>query len=84
MLINTVILFLQNALPIFVITTLLLISFSTKELALINIKWFISGVIFTAVTTFILSKNLENISQTYDGMGGRAVPLVWLLIDLRF
>tara|TARA_R110002050_G_scaffold162493_3_gene292399 strand:+ start:467 stop:1246 length:780 start_codon:yes stop_codon:yes gene_type:complete len=69
MLINTVILFLQNALPIFVITTLLLISFSTKELALINIKWFISGVIFTAVTTFILSKNLENISQTYDGMG---------------
>ncbi|MCI2284161.1 hypothetical protein L3081_13200 [Colwellia sp. MSW7] len=69
MLINTVILFLQNALPIFVITTLLLISFSTKELALISIKWIISGVIFTAVTTFILSNNLENISQTFDGMG---------------
>lgn len=81
MLINTVILFLQNALPIFVITTLLLISFSTKELALISIKWRISGVVITAVTTFILSENLENISVTYDGMGVELfLSLSYLLI----
>ena len=69
MLINTVILFLQNALPIFVITTLLIIVFSAKELILIRAKWRILGVVLTIVSVFVLSENLEKISQFYDGMG---------------
>lgn len=69
MLINAVILFLQNALPIFVITTLLLISFSTTELAVTHLKYLILGVLVTIIAAFILSNNLESISQTFNNTG---------------
>ena len=69
MLINTVLLFLQNALPIFIITTLLLISFSSKTINTVSVKWTILGLMLTTVAAFILSSNLENISQTVDGKG---------------
>lgn len=69
MLINTVLLFLQNALPIFIITTLLLLRFSYKSVNNINIKWLILSLIFVTMSAFILSNFLENISQAVDGRG---------------
>jgi len=69
MLINTVLLFLQNALPIFIITTLLLTSFSSKTINTLSAKWPIFGLMLTTIAAFILSTNLENISQTVDGKG---------------
>lgn len=69
MLINTVLLFLQSALPIFIITSLLLIQFSSQTISSVNIKWPIFGFVLTIIAAFILSNNLENISQAADGKG---------------
>lgn len=69
MLINTVLLFLQNALPIFIITSLLLIRLSSKTINTANVKWLILGLLLTIIIAFILSNNLENISQAADGKG---------------
>ena len=69
MLINTVLLFLQYALPIFIITTLLLVRFSSKSINNISIKWLVLSLIFVTISAFILSNTLESISQAADGRG---------------
>jgi high-affinity iron transporter len=69
MLINTVLLFLQNVLPIFIITTLLLLRFSSISISNINIKWLAFSLLFVTFSAFTLSKVLEDISQIADGRG---------------
>ena len=69
MLINTVLLFLQNAFPIFIITTLLLLRFSSKSITNISIKWLALGLLFVTISAFILSNALEDISQIAEGRG---------------
>jgi len=69
MLINTVLLFLQNALPVFIITTLLLLRFSSKTINSISIKWIFLSFTLAIISAFILSNYLEYISQTADGRG---------------
>mgnify|MGYP006103915923 CR=1 FL=1 len=69
MLINTVLLFLQNALPIFIITALLLLRFSSKTINNINVKWLVLSFLLVIIFAFILSSFLENISQLADGKG---------------
>lgn len=69
MLINTVLLFLQNALPIFIITSLLLLRFSLKTLNSVSAKWLLLALISIITATFILSNNLEYLSQKFDGKG---------------
>lgn len=69
MLINTVILFLQNALPIFIITCLLLLSLTTKQISEFSPKWLILGLLLTLIAVFKLSEYLEVLSQKFDGKG---------------
>lgn len=69
MLINTVLLFLQSALPIFIIISLLLVQFSSQTISSVNIKWLIFGFVLTIIAAFVLSNYLENISQAADGKG---------------
>lgn len=69
MLINTVLLFLQNALPIFIITTLLLLRFPIKVLNTSSVKWLAIGLLISIIAVFILSNNLETLSQQVDGKG---------------
>ncbi len=80
MLINTVLLFLQNSLPIFIITTLLLLSFSSKTMNRLNIKWLIFGFIITFISAFILSYNLERISLSIEGKGTEVLFAFGLLV----
>mgnify|MGYP000137805701 FL=1 len=69
MLINTVLLFLQNALPIFIITTLLLLRFSSDKINSIRLKGLVLSLILVTLSAFILSSFLEIISQAADGRG---------------
>ena len=69
MLINTVLLFLQNALPIFIITTFLLLRFPIKTLNTESVTWLTLGLVISIIGAFILSNSLENLSQQVDGKG---------------
>lgn len=69
MLINTVILFLQNALPIFVMITVLLITLSPLKENKITLYWLMRVIPITMLFTIILSQKLEDITQTFDGAG---------------
>lgn len=69
MLINTVILFLQNALPIFIVTTLLLINLSSEMALTLRPKIIGLGLILTSASIIILSENLKFLSQLIDGKG---------------
>ncbi len=80
MLINTVLLFLQNALPIFIITTLLLLKFPLKLTNKDKMKWLLLALVLTALSAFILSANLENISQTVEGKGVELLYSLGLLL----
>ncbi len=84
MLINTVLLFLQNALPIFIITSLLLIRFSSETIKTFSVKWLVLGLLFTIIIAFILSNNLENISQAADGKGIELFLSLGLLLVYLF
>jgi len=80
MLINTVLLFLQNALPIFIITTLLLHSFSSKTINNLNVKWLVFGFMLTLFSAFLLSESLEEISISIDGKGAELFFFFALLV----
>ncbi|WP_159820455.1 hypothetical protein [Colwellia sp. 20A7] len=69
MLINTVLLFLNNALPVFIITSLLIRYFAINYLDIVKVKQLSFGVIVTVITSFILSSHLENLSLILDGKG---------------
>jgi len=69
MLINTVLLFLHNALPVFIITSLLLRYFSVNNIELNNRKWLLFCVFLTIMASFFLSSNLESLSQEFSGKG---------------
>jgi len=69
MLINTVLLFLQNALPIFIITVLLLLRFSSETINKPSVKWLALSLILVVTLAVILSYFLESISQAVDGKG---------------
>ena len=69
MLINTVLLLLQNALPIFIITTLLLLRFPIKALNTESVKGLVIGLLISTIGAFILSNTLENLSQQVNGKG---------------
>ncbi len=69
MLINTVLLFLQNGLPISIITALLLLRFSSKNIKKTTLKWIFLNVTVVIILASILSCFLENISQTFNNKG---------------
>lgn len=69
MLINTVLLFLNNALPVFIITALLLRYFAINYVELVDISQLLLGILLTVITSFILSSYLENLSLIFDGKG---------------
>jgi len=69
MLINTILLFLNNALPVFIMTSLLLRYFSLNDADNVNTKWLLLGFSLTVIASFILSNNLENLSLMLDDKG---------------
>lgn len=69
MLINTVILFLQNALPIFVLTTILFMTLLPFKENKITLNWLICVLALTIIFTIVLSNNLELISKKHNGTG---------------
>lgn len=69
MLINTVLLFLHNALPTFIIATLLLVNLPAKTIEAINTRLLILGLLSTIIAAYLLSINLESLSQRIDGKG---------------
>lgn len=69
MLINTVLLFLQNALPIFIVSSLLLLQFPLNKLNMYSVKWFMLTLIIITISTLLLSQNLSYLSQQFDGKG---------------
>ncbi|PCH95301.1 MAG: hypothetical protein COB83_09170 [Gammaproteobacteria bacterium] len=82
MLINSVILFLQDALPVFLITALLLLRFIglTNQQGLTSYlgqlrhkKWLYQAIIFALVMIFILTKNMAVITQKFSGMGAEVI-----------
>lgn len=82
MLINTVILFLESALPIFIITTLLLIRFTgvnnsqqhNSYLAQLQLNsWLYQGGVLSLVMIYILSYNMADITQLLSGMGAEII-----------
>lgn len=64
MLINTVILFLSDALPV-VIMTALLLALSAKQ----TLHWFVYGIAISIVTTFTLINSVDFIAQWFDSTG---------------
>jgi len=92
MLINTVILFLESALPIFIITTLLLIRFTgvnnsqqhNSYLAQLQLNsWLYQGGVLSLVMIYILSYNMADITQLLSGMGAEIIfAVLGLLIYL--
>jgi high-affinity iron transporter len=66
MLINTVILFLSDALPIVILVALLLASTSTKHL---HLSWFIYGLILSLFSTFALINLVDFIALSLDSTG---------------
>lgn len=73
MLINTVLLFLQSALPIFIIISLLLLRFTTTSMSFITFKNLIVISILTSAMVFALSYYIEKISLLFDGKGTELV-----------
>ena len=69
MLINTVLLFLQSGLPIFIIISLLLLRFSTESISLVTVKNLIVLSVIASTLVFVLSYYIENISQLFEGKG---------------
>jgi high-affinity iron transporter len=69
MLINTVLLFLQNALPIFIITTLLLVTLNSSKPFSLSSKFLVFELLLSSIAIMILSTNLEVLSQKFDGKG---------------
>jgi len=69
MLINTVLLFLQSALPIFIIISLLLLRFTMASKNIVTHKelMIMSGLAITL--TLLLNQIMEKISQLFDGRG---------------
>jgi high-affinity iron transporter len=69
MLINTVLLFLQSALPLFIIISLLLLRFTATSAYHFTGKYLITIGSLAILLVFILSQSMEKISQLFDGKG---------------
>lgn len=69
MLINTVLLFLQSALPMFIIVALLLSRIHAYSASLPSIKHLIIISILSCLLVYFLSINMEKSSQTFGGKG---------------
>ena len=69
MLINTVLLFIQSVLPMFIIISLLLLRFTTKSTSLVTYKNMIIMLGLTFTFVFALNRYMENLSQLFDGKG---------------
>ena len=76
MLINTVLLFLQDALPIFILLALLLL---IQHRLTADNKWIIQGVTISTLCVFFLSTNIGDIGQYFDGAG---IEVIFSLGDL--
>lgn len=73
MLINTVLLFLQSGLPIFIIISLLLLRFTALSVSLITHKNLTIIIVLAIFVVFLLSQYMEKISQLFDGNGTELV-----------
>lgn len=83
MLINTVLLFLQSTLPIFIIISLLLLRFTAISVNVITNKNLIVISILTSVLVVVSSHYMEKTSQLFDGKGTELVfSLGYILIYL--
>jgi high-affinity iron transporter len=69
MLINTVLLFLQSALPIFIIISLLLLRFTATSETLVTNKNLSVIIVLAISLVFLLSQYMEITSQLFDGKG---------------
>ncbi|MBL4900094.1 MAG: hypothetical protein JKX76_10740 [Colwellia sp.] len=73
MLINTVLLFLQSALPMFILISLLLLRFNAASVSLGTRENWIKISLLSGLLVFILSQNMEGISQLFDGKGTEVI-----------
>jgi high-affinity iron transporter len=73
MLINTILLFLQSALPIFIVISLLLLRFTTTSASLFTNKNLSFIIVLAISLVFLLSQYMEGISQLFDGKGTELV-----------
>ncbi len=73
MLINTVLLFLQSGLPIFIIISLLLLRFNTLSMGFITYQNLIALSILACTLIFALSHYIESLSQLFDGKGTEVI-----------
>jgi len=80
MLINTVLLFLQSALPMFIIISLLLLRFTSASKSLFTYKniFIISSLAIAFV--FLLNQYMERISQLFDGKGTELIFSLGLIL----
>ncbi len=80
MLINTVILFLRDGLPIFIIAVLLL---AVADKHQPDRRWFMPGVVIGVVASLVLTNSIGFVAQSFDSSGlERFFALVYLLIYL--
>jgi len=86
MLINTVILFLKDALPIFILAALLIASLKKQKLP---ITWLFKGIFSGALLMSLISYNIDFISQVAEGSGlerlfSKMYFLIYLIILVHF
>ena len=80
MLINTVLLFLQCALPMFIIISLLLLRFKGGTESLCTTKNVLKISSISFILVFVFSQNMEVISQYFDGKGSEVFFSIGFII----
>lgn len=80
MLINTVLLFLQSALPIFIIITLLLLRFTTTPEVFVTNKCLSVIIVLAILLVFLLSQYMEITSQLFDGKGTELISSLGFIL----
>ena len=73
MLINTVLLFLHSALPLFIIISLLLLRFTAMSEFKVSSKYLLIVLALAIFLVFLFNLNMEKISQLFDATGTELV-----------
>jgi high-affinity iron transporter len=73
MLINTILLFLQSALPMFIIISLLLLRFAKQSKSIVSSQNIPIIGLLAGILAYLLNQYMETISQLFDGRGAEFV-----------
>jgi high-affinity iron transporter len=73
MLINTILLFLQSALPMFIIISLLLLRFTERSKSIASSKNILIIGLLAIILAYLLNEYMEAISQLFNGRGAEFV-----------